>query len=99
MRFVATRRGRPRRDHPCAMTVRRISLYFDCHSILGSRFLQDHSMATTATKAQAPRTGAHRFFGREAWLGYALILPLLLVMIGLLAYPVVNALLISLQDK
>jgi ABC-type sugar transport system permease subunit len=56
-------------------------------------------MATTATKAQAPRTGAHRFFGREAWLGYALILPLLLVMIGLLAYPVVNALLISLQDK
>jgi multiple sugar transport system permease protein len=56
-------------------------------------------MATTATKAQAPRTGARRFFGREAWLGYTLILPLLVVMIGLLAYPVVNALLISLQDK
>jgi multiple sugar transport system permease protein len=56
-------------------------------------------MAATATKAQTPRTGARRFFGREAWLGYALILPLLLVMIGLLAYPVVNALLISLQDK
>ena len=35
----------------------------------------------------------------EAALGYALVIPLLLVMLGLLAYPVVSALLISFQDK
>lgn len=40
-----------------------------------------------------------QLFGREAPLGYLLVVPLLLVMFGLLAYPVLNALLISLQDR
>ncbi len=58
----------------------------------GSRYGRDRNQNTHAAHKR-------RFFGREAWLGYLLILPLLLVMVGLLAYPVVNALLISLQDK
>jgi multiple sugar transport system permease protein len=53
--------------------------------------------ATATNQRRGKRT--RRLFGREALLGYALILPLLLVMIGLLAYPVVSALLISFQDK
>jgi ABC-type sugar transport system permease subunit len=56
-------------------------------------------MDATATNVQQPRARRPRIFGKEARLGYALILPLLLVMIGLLAYPVANALLISFQDK
>jgi multiple sugar transport system permease protein len=56
-------------------------------------------MEVTATNPQQKGKGALRLFGREAPLGYALILPLLLVMIGLLAYPVISALLISFQDK
>ena len=40
-----------------------------------------------------------RIFGRQAPLGYALVLPLLLVMIGMLAYPVFSAVLLSFQDK
>src|SRR5690349_24270805 len=56
-------------------------------------------MEVTATNTRRQRKGLLRVFGREAPLGYALILPLLLVMFGLLAYPVVSALLISFQDK
>jgi multiple sugar transport system permease protein len=56
-------------------------------------------MEVTATNQQRKSKGTLRLFGREAPLGYALILPLLLVMIGLLAYPVISALLISFQDK
>ena len=56
-------------------------------------------MQVTATNAQRQRAGLLRLIGREAPLGYTLILPLLLVMVGLLAYPVVSALLISFQDK
>ncbi|HEX5691993.1 MAG TPA: sugar ABC transporter permease [Roseiflexaceae bacterium] len=55
-------------------------------------------MEATATNQQRHRRKRY-LFGREALLGYALIVPLLLVMIGLLAYPVVSALLISFQDK
>ena len=56
-------------------------------------------MEVTATTTRRQRKSLLRIFGREAPLGYALILPLLLVMFGLLAYPVVSALLISFQDK
>jgi multiple sugar transport system permease protein len=54
--------------------------------------------ATATTPRRQPR-GLRRLIGRDAPLGYALIVPLLLVMIGLLIYPVVSALLISFQDK
>ena len=40
-----------------------------------------------------------RVFGSQALLGYVLVLPLLVVMIGLLAYPVFSAVLLSFQDK
>jgi ABC-type sugar transport system permease subunit len=56
-------------------------------------------MDVTATNPRRRRKGLLHIFGREAPLGYVLILPLLLVMIGLLAYPVISALLISFQDK
>jgi multiple sugar transport system permease protein len=56
-------------------------------------------MEVTATNRQRRRKRMLRLFGREAPLGYALIVPLLLVMVGLLAYPVISALLISFQDK
>jgi ABC-type sugar transport system permease subunit len=54
-------------------------------------------MEATATNPRKLRSGWR--LGREAALGYALIVPLLLVMFGLLAYPVASALLISFQDK
>jgi multiple sugar transport system permease protein len=54
-------------------------------------------MEATATNPRKLRSGWR--LGKEAALGYALIVPLLLVMLGLLAYPVVSALLISFQDK
>jgi ABC-type sugar transport system permease subunit len=54
-------------------------------------------MDLTATKLSKRRSGWR--LGKEAALGYALIVPLLLVMFVLLAYPVVSALLISFQDK
>ena len=37
-----------------------------------------------------------RFFGRDAGLGYLLLLPLLLFVLGMLAYPFLNALYLSL---
>jgi len=40
----------------------------------------------------------HRF-GRDARLGYVLVFPLVLVMLGLLAYPIANAFDMSLQDR
>ena len=54
-------------------------------------------MDVTATNPRKLRSGWR--IGKEAALGYALIVPLLLVMLGLLAYPVASALLISFQDK
>ncbi len=54
-------------------------------------------MDVTATNPRKRRSGWQ--LGTEATLGYALIVPLVLVMLGLLAYPVVSALLISFQDK
>jgi multiple sugar transport system permease protein len=54
-------------------------------------------MDVTATNPRKLRSGW--LLGKEAALGYALIVPLLLVMLGLLAYPVASALLISFQDK
>jgi multiple sugar transport system permease protein len=56
-------------------------------------------MEVTATKQLARRSIFRRIFGKDAPLGYALVAPLVLVMLGLLAYPVISALLISLQDK
>ena len=40
-----------------------------------------------------------RLFGRDAVLGYALLIPLLVFALGLLAYPFASALLLSLQEK
>jgi len=37
--------------------------------------------------------------GKDAALGYALVTPLLLVIVGLLAYPIISALLLSFQDR
>jgi ABC-type sugar transport system permease subunit len=54
-------------------------------------------MEATATNPRKQRSGWR--LGKEAALGYTLIVPLLLVMLGLLAYPVISALLISFQDK
>ncbi len=54
-------------------------------------------MDLTATNLRKRRSGWR--LSKEAALGYALIVPLLLVMFVLLAYPVVSALLISFQDK
>jgi multiple sugar transport system permease protein len=54
-------------------------------------------MDLTATNLRKRRSGWR--LSKEAALGYALIVPLVLVMFVLLAYPVVSALLISFQDK
>lgn len=40
-----------------------------------------------------------RLLGKDAALGYALVIPLLLVIVGLLAYPIISALLLSFQDR
>ena len=54
-----------------------------------------------ADAAQRPswRGLVRRKLGRDFALGYLLLLPLILVLFGLLAYPVVSALGITLQDK
>lgn len=56
-------------------------------------------MEITAPRIIAQRPLFARMFGRQAALGYLLVLPLVLVMLVLLAYPVATALLISFQDK
>lgn len=56
-------------------------------------------MEVTAPKPQAQRLTARRIFGRQAGLGYLLVLPLVAVMVGLLAYPVLSAVALSFQDK
>ena len=56
-------------------------------------------MELTAPEQQGRRLTLRRRLGQHAGLGYLLVLPLLLVMVVLLAYPVVTALLISFQDK
>ena len=56
-------------------------------------------MDITAKKIHSPNLSVRRVLGPHAPLGYALVTPLVLVMLGLLAYPVFSALLISLQDK
>ncbi|MGN6809546.1 MAG: carbohydrate ABC transporter permease [Thermomicrobiales bacterium] len=64
-------------------------------------------MATTphssgADLARAPvrsQQRSRRWLGPDAAIGYLLIVPLLAIMLGLLAYPVVSALLLSFQDK
>jgi multiple sugar transport system permease protein len=40
-----------------------------------------------------------RFLGPDVAIGYLLLIPLLVIILGLLAYPVVSALLLSFQDK
>jgi multiple sugar transport system permease protein len=49
--------------------------------------------------ATAPGLRGGRFWGPDAAIGYTLIVPLLAVILGLLAYPVFSAILISFQDK
>src|SRR5712692_9041282 len=56
-------------------------------------------MDITLPKARPVPLSLRRVFGKQAALGYALVSPLVLVMLGLLAYPVFSALLISFQDK
>jgi multiple sugar transport system permease protein len=54
---------------------------------------------TRARDAQAGGIRLRRRLGRDFGLGYALLIPLILVLFGLLAYPIVTALSITLQDK
>ncbi|MEP7200553.1 MAG: sugar ABC transporter permease [Chloroflexota bacterium] len=56
-------------------------------------------MEITAPKLRSQRLSVRRSLGKEAPLGFLLVLPLVLVMVVLLAYPVFSALLISFQDK
>jgi multiple sugar transport system permease protein len=46
-----------------------------------------------------PQQRLGRFLGPDVAIGYALLIPLLVIILGLLAYPVVSALLLSFQDK
>jgi multiple sugar transport system permease protein len=56
-------------------------------------------MELSARKVKQPRIVWSRLLGKDAALGYALIIPLLLVIVGLLAYPIISALLLSFQDR
>jgi multiple sugar transport system permease protein len=56
-------------------------------------------MDITALSIARKGFGFRRVFGRQAPLGFLLVLPLVLVMVVLLLYPVVSALLLSFQDK
>jgi len=56
-------------------------------------------MELSAKETGGKPTGWLRRLGNEAPLGYALVFPLLLVIVGLLAYPIISALLLSLQDR
>lgn len=56
-------------------------------------------MEVSVAKSERRELDVRRLLGKEAGLGFLLVLPLLLVMLGLLAYPVFSAALISLQDK
>ncbi len=60
----------------------------------------DRSSGTELVRAPVrPRTWSRRLLGPDAAIGYMLIVPLLAIILGLLAYPVVSALLLSFQDK
>src|SRR4051812_42873698 len=61
--------------------------------------LTKHVMEITAPRIVRKGLGFRRVFGRQAPLGFLLVLPLVLVMVVLLVYPVVSALLLSFQDK
>ena len=56
-------------------------------------------MEITAPAIPRKAFGFRRVFGRQAPLGFLLVLPLVLVMVVLLVYPVASALLLSFQDK
>jgi multiple sugar transport system permease protein len=46
-----------------------------------------------------PQQWLRRWLGPDAAIGYVLLVPLFVIILGLLAYPVVSALLLSFQDK
>ncbi len=52
-----------------------------------------------ASSARIPKPSLLNRIGRDAPLGYALLIPLLIVAVGLLMYPIANAFGISLQDR
>ncbi|HQV29773.1 MAG TPA: sugar ABC transporter permease [Thermoflexales bacterium] len=52
-----------------------------------------------APSTRVPQTSLAKRIGRDAPLGYALLIPLMLVAFGLLMYPIANAFGISLQDR
>ena len=56
-------------------------------------------MEITAPVVIPQRPSLRRTLGRHALLGFVLVLPLLLVMVVLLAYPVLSAVLLSFEDK
>src|SRR4051812_17505480 len=56
-------------------------------------------MEVSAPKPHSRRFSVRRFFCQHALLGYLLVLPLVLIMVGLLAYPVISAVALSFQDK
>src|SRR5947209_11537557 len=45
------------------------------------------------------RTATERLFGRDWKLGWAFLLPITIVMVGLIAYPFVSAVVLSLEHK
>jgi multiple sugar transport system permease protein len=57
------------------------------------------SMVESGIKQGSIRTRFRSFFGRDAALGYALTLPLILFTFGMLIYPFTSALILSFQDK
>jgi multiple sugar transport system permease protein len=56
------------------------------------------TMQVAARPAAVPRTGTRRLLGRDWALGYALIAPVFLVIVGLVAYPLGYSVWLSLQD-
>lgn len=56
-------------------------------------------MELSARESRRQGLSWSRLLGKDAALGYALVTPLLLVIVGLLAYPIISALLLSFQDR
>src|SRR6476646_3454019 len=56
------------------------------------------TMQVAARPAAIPRTRSRRLLGRDWKLGFALIVPVFLVIVGLVAYPLGYSVWLSLQD-
>src|SRR4051812_26989593 len=56
------------------------------------------TMQVAAHSAAIPRTGSRRLLGRDWALGFALVAPVVLVIVGLIAYPLGYSVWLSFQD-